>query len=232
MADTPFQYSNLSGRPSSRLVRTLSRLVRGVREVQDQVVPYAGQWRAANLAALAADGPLWVALGDSMTQGIGASAYDRGWIGQLLATSDAVPSRLVNLSSSGAKVTDVLDRQLPAMRSLGVGPALVTVLIGSNDLIRARNRMDFPNLFGRMLDELPAGTVVASLPNPSRAAAAANDRLEQAAGRRGLVVAELRHRNTGSWKGKLAADHFHPNDLGYAGIAAVFAAAVAGRLAA
>ena len=34
-------------------------------------------------AALAADGPLWVAVGDSMSQGIGASAPDRGWVGQL-----------------------------------------------------------------------------------------------------------------------------------------------------
>ncbi|MET3805895.1 lysophospholipase L1-like esterase [Nakamurella sp. UYEF19] len=233
MSEIGFDYSNLSGRPAGLVTRALSVVIPGVREVQDQVVPYAERWQSANRAALAAAGPLWIALGDSMTQGIGASAFDRGWIGQLavLAKGD-VPGRLVNLSSSGAKVRDVLDRQLPAMAGLGVEPDLITVLIGSNDLIRPRNRRIFPESFAQMLDALPAGTVVATQPNPSRAAAEANGLLERAAAERGLVIAELRDRRTGSWKGKLAADHFHPNDAGYAGIAAVFADAVSGRRAA
>jgi hypothetical protein len=54
-----------------------------VRRVQAQVARYAADWQRANRAALAAAGPLWAALGDSMTLGIGASAYDQGWVGQL-----------------------------------------------------------------------------------------------------------------------------------------------------
>ena len=55
----------------------------GGRGGREQTQPYAAAWRHANEAALAADGPLWVAIGDSMTQGIGASAPERGWVGQL-----------------------------------------------------------------------------------------------------------------------------------------------------
>jgi lysophospholipase L1-like esterase len=229
--DVPFDYANRTGRPSGPVVRLLSRVVPGVRQVQEQVEPYAVRWRAANLAALEGSGPLWCALGDSMTLGIGASSFDRGWVGQL-AEQGSVPSRLINLSASGARVADVLEHQLPALESLGIEPALVTVLIGSNDLISPRHRKVFPELFEQMLRLLPAGSVVASQPNPSRAAMEANAMLDRIADERGLVIAELRDPRTTSWKGKLAADHFHPNDVGYAGIAEVFAAAVADRPAA
>ncbi len=135
MATPDFEYSNLSGRPPGPVLRALSLLSRGVRTVQEQVEPYADRWRQANLRAMAADGPLWVALGDSMTQGIGASDFDRGWVGQLAASGGAgIPSRLINLGTSGARVDDVLSRQIPAMAALGHRPDLVTVLIGSNDL--------------------------------------------------------------------------------------------------
>lgn len=229
--DIPFEYLNLTGRPSGPVVRLLSKVIPGVRQVQEQVRPYAGHWRAANLTALQGSGPLWCALGDSMTLGIGASAFDRGWVGQL-AAQDAMPSRLINLSASGARVADVLDHQLPALASLGVEPALITVLIGSNDLISPRHRKLFPGLFGELLRQLPPGSVVASQPNPSKAAIDANAMLEKIAAQRGLVIAELRDPRPNSWKGKLAADHFHPNDLGYAGIAQVFADAIADRPAA
>ena len=238
MKPDEFDYSNLSGRPPSAVVRALSAVSPGVRAVQAQVVPYAAAWQLANRAALAADGPLWVALGDSMTQGIGASAYDRGWTGQLAdragesVAGKAIPHRLINLASSGAKVRDVLDRQLPALVALGTTPDLVTVLIGSNDLIRPSNRRAFPALFDEMLERLPAGAVVASLPNPTRASVTANALLERAVAAKGLIIAELRGPRTASWKGRLAADHFHPNDLGYAGIAAVFADAILDRRAA
>ena len=81
--ETHFDYSNLSGRPPGPVLSVAARLLPGVREVQAQVEPYARAWEEHNRAAVQADGPLWVVLGDSMAQGIGASAYDRGWPGQL-----------------------------------------------------------------------------------------------------------------------------------------------------
>ncbi len=68
-----------SGAP--RWVRSIGgKLVRvvvpGVRQVHAQVAPYAKAWDAANATALSGQGPLWVVLGDSTAQGIGAPSYD------------------------------------------------------------------------------------------------------------------------------------------------------------
>lgn len=221
---TTFDYSNLSGRPTGPVVSALSHVHRGVRSVMAQVPPYAWWWEESNRAALAAGRPLWVALGDSLTQGIGASAPDRGWVGQLL---DDPPARvegtaLVNLSFNGARVHDVLDRQLPALHRLGdlgheIG--LVTLLIGNNDLVSRRWRRTLTESMRALLEQVPEGTVVATQPGTQPAALRFNDVVDDVAQRRGLPILEYRVPQMRSWRGKLAADHFHPNDRGYAGMA-------------
>ena len=222
MDETAFEYSNLSGRPPGPFLSTASRLLRGVREVQ--VEPYARAWEAHNRRAAASDGPLWVALGDSMTQGIGASAFDRGWTA---GVADALPGhRLVNLSVSGGLVTDVLDRQLAAMESLGAVPDLVTVMIGSNDLLQRRARATVQHDLGELIALLPAGSVVATQPGGRRGSAEFNGQITSA---RHLVPAEFRDPRMYSWKGKVAQDHFHPNDRGYAGMAVIMREAIASR---
>lgn len=227
MTETGFDYSNLSGRASGPVVAWASRLLPGVRRVQQQVEPYAHAWEAHNRAAAVADGPLWVVLGDSMAQGVGASAYDRGWVGQLAET---LPDhRLVNLSVYGGRVTDVLERQLPALESLGAAPDLVTVVIGSNDLISRRLRPALPAALAEMLQRLPVGTVVGTQPGGQPAAQEFNRQLDEAADAGRIVLAEFRDRRMRSWRGKLSSDHFHPNDAGYAGMAQIVAEAVARR---
>ncbi len=211
-------YSNLSGRPSGPVLRVLSRVLPGVRAVQDQVEPYARAWQQHNRAALAADGPLWVALGDSLSVGIGAGAYDRGWVGQLAARMPGW--RVVNLAVSGGRVRDVLERQLPVLETLR--PALVTLLIGNNDLVSPRLRPALPADLAELLRRVPPGTVVGNQPATYAAALEVNRLIDDAVATRGLRLAELRDPRTRSWTGKLAADHFHPNEAGYAGIAAVF----------
>lgn len=217
-----FEYDNLTGRPPGRFVSLASRVLSGVREVQDQVIPYAQAWQAHNRAAIAADGPLWVALGDSMTVGIGAPAYDRGWVGQVAAT---LPMRVINLAQSGARVPDVLDRQLPALRTLDE-PAVVTLMIGSNDLMSREHRDRLPDGMRRLLDALPPQSVVSNQPRNSAPALEVNRLIDVAVRDRGLRLADMRGPRTSSWIGKLAADHFHPNELGYTGIAEVFAEAI------
>ena len=132
MDDMTFSYSNIPQKSPGLLIRIASVLIPGIRTVQKQIVPYAMAWRASNEQALLGQAPLWVVLGDSMGQGIGASSYKNGWVGQLdqLLRSQGKHYRIVNLSVSGAKVQDVIDRQLPAMRALNVRPALVTVTVG------------------------------------------------------------------------------------------------------
>ncbi|MET0931229.1 MAG: SGNH/GDSL hydrolase family protein [Aeromicrobium sp.] len=224
MTGTGFEYSNLSGRPNGPFVTWAGRLLPGVRAVQQQIEPYARAWERHNLAAAAGTGPLWVALGDSMAQGVGASAHDRGWVGQL---ATAVPGhRLVNLSVYGGRVTDVVERQIPAMRSLGVEPDLVTVVIGSNDLINKRLRAGLPDALAEMLRLLPEGSVVGTQPGGRPGSLEFNRQVDEAAAAGRVRIADFRDPRMRSWRGKLSRDFFHPNDLGYAGMAEIVAEAL------
>ncbi len=227
MSETGFDYSNLSGRESGPFIRTASLLLPGVRAVQRQVEPYARAWERHNRAAVASSGPLWVVMGDSMSQGVGASAYDRGWVGQLAET---LPDhRLVNLSVYGGRVSDVVERQIPAMRSLGAEPDLVTVVIGSNDLFSRRLRPLLPDALDEMLRQLPQGSIVGTQPGGQSASIDFNRRVDEAAASGRVRVAEFRDRRMRSWRGRLSADHFHPNDAGYAGMAEIVGEAIEKR---
>ncbi len=218
-----FEYSNIAGRRPGPLIKLAGWVLPGVARVQNDVEPWAEAWGQDNRAALSGTGPLWVALGDSLTQGVGAPAHDRGWVGQVrerLAEAGQ-DYRVVNLGVSGATTRDVLERQAPVLDAL---PAdLVTLMIGSNDLMRPRDRGGMVERFAELLDRLPEGAVVTTLPNPSPVAGRVNALIARVAPERGLVVAELRDPRTSSWRGRLAADHFHPNERGYAAIAEVIA---------
>ncbi len=223
MPETRFDYSNLSGRRPGPVLSVASLVLRGVREVQAQVEPYARAWERHNHAAVRADGPLWVVLGDSMAQGIGASAFDRGWPGQL---AERLPDhRLVNLSVSGGRLSDLLDRQIPTMESLG-RPDLVTVVIGSNDLISPRLRAALPERLAEVLRRLPDGSILGTQPGGRSGALEFNRLVDEAAANGGLNVADFRDPRMRSWSGKLSADHFHPNDHGYRAMADIVAEAL------
>ncbi|MFD4528949.1 SGNH/GDSL hydrolase family protein [Streptomyces sp. NPDC058470] len=80
----------------------------------------------------------FVALGDSLTEGVGdpVGGAWRGWaalLAQGLAPAD-VPVEFVNLAVSGAQTRDVLERQTPEATALG--PDVVSVVIGVNDTLR------------------------------------------------------------------------------------------------
>ena len=192
-------------------------LVRRVfRRSFDHVEHYARAWSEHNERALAADGPLWVVLGDSAAQGVGASAYDRGYVGvvlERLRAHDGRPWRVVNLSASGARTRDVVDRQWPAARDL---PAdLVTALVGGNDALRTnedRWRRDVADLCA----VLPAGAVVSTTARGvfERKTRRVNEVVRSCAAEHGLPVADLWAHTGPPYRG-LYFDGFHPNDQGY-----------------
>ncbi len=132
--------------------------------------------------------------------------------------------RVVNLSATGARVTDLLAQQLPALDQLGSrDDDLVTVLAGSNDLFGGRvGRTRLPEAFAELLDRVPPGSVVATLPQPTGAAGRANQHVERAARAGPIVMADLRVSGPRSRRGRFAGDFFHPNDAGYAAIATAF----------
>lgn len=220
-----FDYSNAPTRPTGPVLRVLGGIKSGIRRVRAQAEPYAQDWEAANRRALAGEGPVWFCVGDSMAQGVGASAYDRGFVGLL---SDRLagewPHRLVNLSAFGARVQDAIDDQLAAMDDLaaqGIMPELVTVLIGSNDVFSRGQRTGLVQRYTDLLDRLPQGAVVGNLPNPHREVVEIDRILRERDARGDLHLADLRRQGPRSWRGLVAADWFHPNDAGYAGMADV-----------
>lgn len=202
-------------------------LMPGVRRVRRQVAPYAAAWAEANRRALDADGPLWVALGDSSAQGVGAGAHDRGYVGLLLAAlRRGDPGwRAVNLSRSGARLGKVLHAQIPALARLPA-PALVTCSAGVNDLLRPGGGLEAG--LRALVAALPRGAVVATLPRGLREARAAraNDVLRREADRHGMRVADVWSHTGPPWRGRYAPDHFHPSDLGHADRARAFAEAL------
>ncbi len=173
-----------------------------------------------------AGGLLYVALGDSAAQGIGASRPERGYVGllaQRLGRSSGRPVQVVNLSRSGARISDVLDRQLPALAALGRTPDVLTVAIGGND-VRAYDRATFAAEADRLVDALPAGAYVADAPyfmhgRWERDAQQAADLLTAGTRRRGLhpvpLHEALRAQGARSMLTQFAADWFHPNDRGH-----------------
>jgi lysophospholipase L1-like esterase len=202
----------------------------GLRQVHAQVARYAAEWEEANGVALGgATGPLWVVLGDSTAQGIGAPTAHDGYVGQLRRALDdgsAHPWRVVNLSKSGARAADVLDRQLPALAALGEAPDLATCAIGANDIVRRTSPAALTERLRAIIARLPDRAVIATLPQglSRERTDAANQVIREEAPAAGLVVADVWARTGPPWRGKYASDGFHPGALGYADWAAAFAA--------
>ena len=209
-------------RTSSRLA--VQRWVDGVAYVDVQARAYADFWHRSNETALAADGPLWVVLGDSTAQGLGASSPLQGYVGQVLNAlrRTGSPWRVLNLSRSGAQTRHVLDDQLPQLEALR--PALVTCGIGSNDVLatppnRLRDRLR------QVIEALPSSSIVMDLTVPDRFwrvggvcspyITSVNQLISATAKDRGLTVAEVSRYARPPWRGMLAPDSFHPNNLGY-----------------
>ncbi|MGB3257585.1 MAG: SGNH/GDSL hydrolase family protein [Ornithinimicrobium sp.] len=229
-----FTYDNRTGRGPGRTVRVLSTVLPGVARVWSQVEPYADSWRAHNLQALHQPGRRWFVLGDSLSQGIGASAFDAGWValvGRRLADEGRELS-IINLSATGARVRDVLDQQIPILHSLTPDPEdLCSVMVGSNDLFGGRALRDqLPDAYRELMAHVPPGAVVSTLTQPPDAAQRANRHVERASASGHIVMEDLRVTGPTSWRGRLASDSFHPNDAGYAALADAFAPTLNGVL--
>lgn len=188
-------------------------LVRRVfRRSFEQVERYADDWRNANELALGSTGPLWVVLGDSAAQGVGASSYDNGWVG-LVHRRLGPQWRVVNLSKSGARTRAVVDEQWPAAEHLDAD--LITAVAGGNDAMHTRQQQWLRDV-DDLLAALPAGAVVSTTARGvfERKTARVNARIRDAAAAKGLRVADIWSHTGPPYKG-LYADGLHPNDTGY-----------------
>ena len=211
----------------------------GVTAMREDCAVFASHWQAHNERVLGrypaggfgeaaeafGSGPLWVVLGDSTAQGLGAPTPEAGYVGQVLKVlrrRSGLPWRVFNLSVSGALIRDVLTDQLPRLP----GPAdLVTCGIGINDILYTGPGKLFSDLRA-LLAAVPDRTVMLDLPLPAgcwgllgRASvpyvARINRTIREVAAARGLPVAEVSAHFMPPWTGKFASDCFHPSQDGY-----------------
>lgn len=194
----------------------------GMTRMADAIPVHSKWWREQAKR----DGELlFVAVGDSTAQGIGASRPGHSYVGMLardLRSHSARSVRVVNLARSGARLREALAEQVPKLAELE--PDLLTVAIGAND-IADFDAVRFEREFDELCEALPKHAIVSEVPafyfgKPARDAAWANRIIHRIAARHGLDVVELHAatlRQTGVWYAlnQVAADFFHPNDRGY-----------------
>jgi lysophospholipase L1-like esterase len=168
---------------------------------------------------------LYVAIGDSAAQGVGASQPGRSYVGLIarhLQQSTGRSVRVVNLSISGSRLREAIALQLAPLRRLS--PDLVTVAIGANDM-PGFDRERFTHELTEVYASLPPGSIVAEVPSfyvgaAERNVKVANTIVHRLAAEHGFEVAPLyaKTRRQGAALyalNRVAADFFHPNDRGY-----------------
>lgn len=238
-------------------VRTgkLGRWTDGVATMRGDRGAFAAYWRAHNervrreRAAQAGKNndrdPLWIALGDSTAQGLGAPSPRGGYVGQALTQLRRTTGRhwqVINLSVSGSLIRDVLAEQIPQLASEGDKPDLVTCGTGVNDILFSAPAKLFADL-RTLLAALPDETVLLDLPLPAGFwwvvgrmsvpyITRINRVIREVADERSLPVAEVSTQFIAPWTGKFACDNFHPSQDGYRDWTRALLAAVPGPPAA
>lgn len=220
-------YAEVSGLRTGKF----GRWTDGVSAMREDCITFAEYWQAHNDRVLRdthreeEPGPLWVALGDSTAQGLGAPGPHGGYVGQTvqqLRRKTGQHWRVLNLSVSGALIRDALAHQIPR---LPVKADLVTCGIGANDILYsapAKLLRDMRSLLG----SVPDSTVVLDLPLPAGYwwivgrmsvpyITRINRVIREVAADRNLPVAEVSAHFTPPWTGKFSCDNFHPSQDGY-----------------
>ena len=229
---TRSQYAEVTGIKHGRL----GRWTDGVAELRSARTEFAAYWGAHNEEVLAKrerairDGdaldPLWVVLGDSTAQGLGAAGPRGGYVGQTLyqlRRTTGAHWQVLNLSVSGALMRDVLADQIPLLD--GQRPDLVTCGAAANDILYSAPGKLFGDLRS-LLAAVPEETVMLDLPLLNGFwgivghmsvpyITRINRVIREVAAERRLRVAEVSRQFVPPWAGKFSVDHFHPSQDGY-----------------
>jgi len=184
---------------------------------------YKNYWNTQNQLPNKPGQLLYVALGDSTAQGIGASTPKRSYpylVKEYLEKKSGKPVKLINLSVSGAKIQDAVGTQLPQLAKLR--PDVVTMEIGANDM-GAYNAKAFEASLQKLIAGLPKDTYLSDVPAFTGRAMNKNvnvidanrliDRYVTTAGLRPVALYEATKKNTGLRY--FAADYFHPSNRAY-----------------
>src|SRR5580693_5922384 len=211
----------------------LGRWTDGVAALRADRATFASYWAAHNDQVRrerandnASSDPLWVVLGDSTAQGLGAPGPKGGYVGQALTQLRRTTGqhwRVINLSVSGALTRDVLAQQIPMLAD--ERPDLVTCGAGANDILFSAPAKLFADL-RELLAAVPDNTVLLDLPLLTGFwgivgrisvpyITRINRVIHEVAQQRGLPVAEVSTHFTPPWAGKFSCDNFHPSQDGY-----------------
>jgi lysophospholipase L1-like esterase len=180
---------------------------------------------------------VYVAIGDSAAEGIGATSHERSYTGILHTSLKKYKKNVVyhNLGKLGAPIEDVMTRQLE--KAIELQPDIVTISVGANDLRVRTNPSTFEKklrtLLYRLQTETKAHVVMNTVPDFSHAPVIprffrhvsrfgiryVNKIITKVAKERRIVLVDLF--DHGSYYSQhfpeaIAKDGFHPSDIGYA----------------
>lgn len=190
---------------------------------------FAQYWNDQNNRVRINGALLYVALGDSAAQGLGATSPRRGYVGLVadkLSEQKDQPVHVINLSKSGATIRDVIEEQLDELSALE--PNVITLDIGGND-IRTYDAGRFERDMDDLMSRLPKQTIISDLPyfggrdrfltmgQSERHVVEANTIMRRLADKHGFELVDL-HAETqarNAWPWSYAIDYFHPNNFGY-----------------
>ena len=175
---------------------------------------------------------VYIALGDSVAQGIGASSPQKSYVGQIAQHIESTTGRkvhIINVSVTGALASEVVVAQLPRMK--GLKPDLVTLDIGANDINKKIPMAELEKNIRTILAAIPTkNTIVSDIPNfgggPKQSTiASASEPIRAIITEYGFQVAPIYQFTSVTvhdWS-TYAADFFHPSDKGYRNWYAAFA---------
>lgn len=180
---------------------------------------------------------VYVALGDSTVEGIGASSPDAGYVERIhRRLREHYPNaRAVNLGAAGATSADVLAHQLD--RAGLLGPQLATLSVGPNDITEGGDVGVFEGNVDQILGRLASRRVIVVVnllpdlavtprfrgrpegPAVGRLTVRFNEALRRIADRHGAEVVDLYEPSRAEVPARpwlVASDGYHPSDAGYA----------------
>lgn len=193
---------------------------------------FTGYWKDRVAQPAPKNALVYVALGDSAAQGVGATSATKGYVGEFAKRLEQKydrPVQVINISESGARIQDVIKDQLPLLTNYKAD--VITLDIGGND-IADFDAKKFKIEFNALVTKLPADVYLADVPffggrtqlplfgggQAEKDVLVANQIITSAT-KDTLVHLVPLHQSTQQRIGRqvwyYAPDYFHPNNLGY-----------------
>jgi lysophospholipase L1-like esterase len=185
-------------------------------------------------------------LGDSTAAGVGAADAD-GALPRQVASRLERPIQLDVLAISGARIDDVLDRQVAKVEDLA--PDLVVISVGANDVTHLTSAGAFFDTYAEVLDAIPEGVEVVLLGVPDMGApprlaqplryvagvrgGTLDAKVQELAKGRGLGYVDIAGGTGPQFRRRpelFSADRYHPDTSGYGVWADEVVPVVVGRL--